>query len=201
MDIKQVLHFWFGPKITVKTPKNQARLWWSKQPEVDQRIRQKFEVGLQNLMSGKHKDWLQTAQGRLAAIIVLDQFSRNIYRDTCQAFTQDSLALTWCLEGMERQQDLELAPIQRVFFYLPLEHSEELAMQNLSCQKFAELLDDSIKIQGVSRDGDFEEFYRYAESHRDVIKKFGRYPHRNRILGRMDTEEETKYLNTPGSGF
>ena len=138
MDIEQVLQFWFGERINSATPSAQANLWWRKQPEVDQQIREDFADGLRDLAEGKYRDWLHSARGRLAAIIVLDQFSRNMYRDRPEAFAQDKLALDWCLEGLEDNIDLQLEPIERVFFYLPLEHSEDLQMQDLSCRKFAE---------------------------------------------------------------
>jgi len=201
MEIQQVLQFWFGPSINSTTASTQASLWWRKQPEVDQQIREDFADGLRGLKQGEYSDWLQTVSGRLAAIIVLDQFSRNMYRDTAQAFAQDELALRWCLEGLEDSIDLQLEPVERVFFYLPLEHSEDMQMQDLSCRKFAELLDDNINTDSSPSDGTYEGFYRYAERHRDVIQKFGRFPHRNKILGRVSPEMEQEYLDTPGSGF
>ena len=201
MDIQQVLQFWFGVTVGPETPSKQAELWWSKQREIDLQIRQKFADGLQALVRGEYSDWLQTASGRLAAIIVLDQFSRNIYRDTPQAFAQDSQALAWCLEGIDKQQDMQLEPVERVFFYLPLEHAEDMEMQDLSCRKFSDLLDHNINYQVTPSDGTYEGFYRFAERHRDVIQKFGRFPHRNKILGRTSSEQEEVYLNTPGSGF
>ncbi|MGB2002542.1 MAG: DUF924 family protein, partial [Porticoccaceae bacterium] len=153
------------------------------------------------LTRGKYRDWLQTARGRLAAIIVLDQFSRNMYRDKPQAFAQDALALQWCLEGLKTEIDLQLEPIERVFFYLPLEHSEDLQMQDLACRKFAELLDQVTLLGAESNGNTYEGFYQFAERHRQVIQKFGRFPHRNRILGRVNSEAEQQYLDTPGSGF
>ena len=201
MNIQQVLTFWFGETISADTPSAQAKLWWSKQPTIDQQIREDFEDGLQALVAGEHQDWLETASGRLAAIIVLDQLSRNMYRDTPQAFAQDELALKLCLQGLEKNIDLQLELLERVFFYLPLEHSEDPDIQDLSSRKFADLLDDNINTDPLPSDGTYEGFYRYAESHRDVIQKFGRFPHRNKILGRANTELEQEYLDTPGSGF
>jgi uncharacterized protein (DUF924 family) len=111
MDIEQVLQFWFGERINSATPSAKANLWWRKQPEVDQQIREDFADGLRDLAEGKYRDWLHSARGRLAAIIVLDQFSRNMYRDRPEAFAQDKLALGWCLEGLEDNIDLQLEPI------------------------------------------------------------------------------------------
>lgn len=201
MEIEQVLQFWFGQSINNATASTQAHLWWRKRPEVDQQIREDFEDGLRGLVQGEYGDWLHTARGRLAAIIVLDQFSRNMYRDKPQAFAQDALALQWCLEGLEEKVDLQLEPIERVFFYLPLEHSEELRMQDLACHKFADLLDQVSATETASSDNTYQDFYQFAERHRDVIQQFGRFPHRNGILGRPSTKAEQQYLDTPGSGF
>lgn len=201
MEIEQVLQFWFGQSINNATASTQANLWWRKRPEVDQQIREDFEDGLRGLVQGEYGDWLHTARGRLAAIIVLDQFSRNMYRDKPQAFAQDALALQWCLEGLEEKVDLQLEPIERVFFYLPLEHSEELRMQDLACHKFADLLDQVSATETASSDNTYQDFYQFAERHRDVIQQFGRFPHRNGILGRPSTKAEQQYLDTPGSGF
>jgi uncharacterized protein (DUF924 family) len=195
MEIQQVLEFWFGSTIDYDTPQKQAKLWWSKQKTIDQQIRRDFEDGLQALVDGDYLEWLQTARGRLAAIIVADQFSRNMYRDSPQAFAQDHVALKYCLDGLNNGQDLELKPIERTFFYLPLEHSEDLAMQDLSCRQFAQLLNDAPSSEA------FRGFSQFAERHREVIIQFGRFPHRNALLGRQSTEEERQYLNTPGSGF
>lgn len=199
MQIQQVLQFWFGQSINSATPSLQASLWWRKQPAVDQQIREDFADGLRDLTQGEYSEWLHTARGRLAAIIVLDQLSRNMYRDKPEAFAQDALALRWCLEGLEHKIDLQLEPIERVFFYLPLEHSENLHMQNLACRKFAELRDETTSAE--IGDDTYQGFYRFAERHREVIQQFGRFPHRNHILGRANTEMEQQYLDTPGSGF
>jgi uncharacterized protein (DUF924 family) len=201
MEIEQVLRFWFGRSINSATASTQAHLWWRKRPEVDQQIREDFADGLRDLTQGKHRDWLQTARGRLAAIIVLDQFSRNMYRDQPQAFAQDALALQYCLQGLEQQIDLQLAPIERVFFYLPLEHAEDLQMQHLACRKFAELRDQVSQSETAPGDNTYQGFYEFAERHRQVIQQFGRFPHRNKILGRANSEAEQHYLDTPGSGF
>ena len=201
MEIEQVLQFWFGQSINNATASIQAHLWWRKRPEVDQQIREEFADGLRDLIQGEYREWLQTARGRLAAIIVLDQFSRNMYRDKPQAFAQDDLALKWCLEGLEGKVDLQLEPIERVFFYLPLEHSEDPQMQDLACRQFADLLDQVSATETASSDNTYQDFYQFAERHRDVIQQFGRFPHRNGILGRPSTKAEQQYLDTPGSGF
>jgi uncharacterized protein (DUF924 family) len=198
MEIEQVIEFWFGEDLSdPKLAARQSPLWWRKHPQTDALIRQKFADGLQMLVSGDYQHWLESPRGRLAAIIVLDQFSRNMYRDTARAFAQDALALSWCLQGLTLEQDLELPFICRVFFYLPLEHSESTEMQDLSVKKFTELA----QLVGRKEGDTFLRFVDFAHRHRSVIRQFGRYPHRNAILGRESTAAEQRYLDQPGSGF
>ena len=198
MEIEQVIEFWFGTDINdPNLAKRQSPIWWKKNAQNDALIRQKFADGLQGLVKGDYDHWLESPMGRLAAIIVADQFSRNMYRDTARAFTQDDLALGWCLDGIGLHQDIELPYICRVFFYMPLEHAESLAMQNLSVEKFSELA----ALAGPKSGDTFLGFEDFAERHRAVIQQFGRYPHRNSILGRDSNAAEQAYLDQPGSGF
>ena len=198
MEIEQVIEFWFGSDLNDPSlAKRQTPLWWQKNSQTDALIRQKFADGLQGLVSGDYDHWLESPRGRLAAIIVADQFSRNMYRNTARAFAQDELALGWCLDGMASKQDIELPYIGRVFFYMPLEHAESREMQELSVKKFSELAE----LAGVENSGTFMGFVDFAERHRQVVKQFGRYPHRNSILKRDNTAAEQVYLDQPGSGF
>ena len=198
MEIEQVIEFWFGSDINDPAlAKKQSPLWWKKSPQTDSQIRETFAAGLQGLVSGDYNHWLESPRGRLAAIIVADQFSRNMYRDSPRAFSQDALALNWCLEGIAAGHDLQLPLICRVFFYMPLEHAESLEMQDLSLEKFTELAK-------LAPEGDretFNGFVDFARRHRDVIVSFGRYPHRNSILNRQSSDAEQAYLDKPGSGF
>ena len=198
MEIEQVIEFWFGTDINdPNLAKRQSPTWWQKNSQTDALIRQKFADGLQGLIEGDYDHWLDSPMGRLAAIIVADQFSRNMYRDTARAFAQDELALGWCLDGIGMHQDVKLPCICRVFFYMPLEHAESLAMQDLSVKKFSELA----QLAGSRNDDTFLGFEDFAERHRAVIQQFGRYPHRNKILGRDSNAAEQIYLDQPGSGF
>jgi uncharacterized protein (DUF924 family) len=133
----------------------------------------------------------------LALIILTDQFPRNIYRDTARAFSCDSKALTWCLEGVHGRSDRELRPIERVFFYLPLEHAESREHQAKSVECFSELA-ASVPMEQRST---FEEYLDFAMRHRDIIDRFGRFPHRNNILRRESTPEELAFLTQSGSFF
>jgi uncharacterized protein (DUF924 family) len=193
-----ILDFWFGstPDDTVAT-KERADLWWSKNTATDDEIRRRFEIYVILAVSEQLKDWLSSPRGRLALIILTDQFPRNIYRDTARAFSCDEKALTWCIEGLEKKVDRQLRPIERVFFYLPLEHAEHLVHQDLSVKCFSELaVDITAQQQNI-----FEEYLNYAIRHREIIERFGRFPHRNEVLGRESTPEELAFLSEPRSSF
>lgn len=193
-----VLHHWFGDaKNDVNCANEKSALWWGKVAEVDVEIGQRFEPILQLLVNGGNRYWLQFAESRLAAIITLDQFSRNIYRDTPTAFAADQLALNWCLSGIEAGLDKQLRPVERVFFYMPMEHAEDLGVQHRCVWHFQQLME----VVPEGHQETFSGFLDFAESHAAVIEKFGRFPHRNAILGRESTPEELDYLAQPGSGF
>ncbi|MCV6606093.1 MAG: DUF924 domain-containing protein [Porticoccaceae bacterium] len=196
-DYQRVLDFWFGDGSDADVASGQSPLWWGKNPDTDRQIKKEFEGDLQALADGELQQWLATPQGRLAAIIVLDQFSRNMYRDSGQSFAQDNLALTLCLEGMDSGADKKLSNIQRVFFYMPLEHAESMEMQNLSVATFEQLRDQTPPENKKL----FSGFVGFAEKHRIIIERFGRYPHRNKLLGRESTVKEVEFLKQPGSSF
>jgi uncharacterized protein (DUF924 family) len=196
--IEAVLEFWFGtnPDDAV-VAKEKSALWWSKNPQMDDEIRQRFETLVKKADAGELADWQATAQGRLALILLTDQFPRSIYRDAAKAFAYDAKALAWCQDGLQQGLDRKLRPIERVFFYLPLEHSEELDHQEQAVKQFRELLDQA----GTEQKEVFAEYLKFAISHRDIIARFRRFPHRNKILGRESTPEELAFLNRPGSSF
>lgn len=198
MNVGGILDFWFGadPDDAIVV-KKQAMLWWSKNRESDDEIRQRFEDAVRSAAAGELNEWLATARGRLALIILTDQFPRNMYRDTARAFSCDSKALAWCLEGLNGRVDRELRPIERVFFYLPLEHAESRERQAKSVQCFSELA-ASVPIDQKNI---FEEYLGFAIRHRDIVERFGRFPHRNDLLGRRSTPEELAFLTEPGSSF
>jgi uncharacterized protein (DUF924 family) len=206
MEAQTVLDYWFGedvtdgsvpPRSAQEIAKQQSKFWWSKNTTIDTDIHQRFEPVLKALLTGNYRSWFSTPQGRLAAIIVLDQFSRNMYRENAQAFTQDSLALSWTLEGIRQGDDKKLTPLQRVFFYLPLEHCEQLNMQNLAIEKFSQLVADAPTSFSELANG----FLNYAHQHQEVIARFGRFPHRNALLNRISSAQEDEYLAQPEAGF
>lgn len=193
-----VLEFWFGTETDDKLiAKSQGPLWWRKKPEVDRMIEDRFGATLQLAADGGLADWLQHPQGRLALILVTDQFPRNMYRDTPQAFEYDHLARQWCRAGLADGSHLRLRPVQRMFFYLPLEHSEFLEDQRQSLHLYTQLVDSL----PPDRRGDFAGYLDFARRHYDIVARFGRFPHRNRILERESSEAELAFLTERGSSF
>ncbi len=193
-----IIHFWFGDSTDdASVAHRQAALWWSKNPAVDAQIRERFEATLLAAAAGSLDAWAESATGRLALILLTDQMTRNMYRDTSQAFAFDALALHWCKSGLELRMDLQLRPIQRVFFYLPLEHSESREDQRLSVQLFGELA-ASVTPELKSM---FAGYLDFAQRHQAIIERFDRFPHRNTLLNRVSSTEELAFLQQPGSGF
>lgn len=196
--IRQVHAFWFGPLGKDDLPrKDRSRLWFRADRKSDDLIRQRFGPLLDRAARGELKDWAQTAQGRLALILLCDQFSRNMYRGTADAFAHDEMALSLCTEGIERGHDRELKPIERAFFYMPMEHCEDLSMQDRCVQSYEQLLKD-VPPATASR---LRSFMQHAYNHRDIIRRFGRFPHRNRVLGRRSTDAEIDFLRTRKATF
>ncbi len=181
-----VLDFWFAGS---NTPRAE---WFKKDAAFDALIEARFATLVEHALAGGLAAWAQRPNDALAQVIVLDQFTRNIFRDTPRAFAGDALALAAAQALVARGDDLALPPLQRVFAYLPFEHAEDRAMQHESLRLFAALaaVDASL--------ADFEDF---ARRHAEVIERFGRFPHRNAVLGRESTAEETKFLQQPGSRF
>ncbi len=178
------------------SPKNKPSFGGRKIARPTTRCGGASKTAVRSAATGELNEWLATARGRLALIILTDQFPRNIYRDTARAFSCDSKALAWCLEGLHGRSDRELRPIERVFFYLPLEHAESREHQAKSVECFTELA-ASVPMEQRST---FEEYLDFAMRHRDIIDRFGRFPHRNNILRRESTAEELAFLTQSGSG-
>ncbi|MAN45479.1 MAG: DUF924 domain-containing protein [Alphaproteobacteria bacterium] len=194
-----VLTYWIGEtRESADAIEEKHKLWFGKSDETDEEIRTRFLPLLEEMSHLPFADdWAeQGPRQRLATIIVLDQFSRNIFRGNERAFDQDSLALRYCLDGLAYGQDQGLSETERVFFYLPLEHSEKMADQERSVALFTKLAEEARE--------PFKEFAKstldYAEAHKKVIEQFGRFPHRNKALGRESTEEEKEWL-AEGGGF
>ncbi len=195
---EEILNFWFG---TLESdgdfPEQQEKVWFKKSEATDQILREKFERDLQSAIRRELDDWTSTPRGRLALIILLDQFSRNIYRGTPQSFAQDKQALELCLQGIEHNVDRKLRPIERLFFYLPMEHAEDVEIQRQCVKAIKALSEDVVP----SLKQKFIGYIDYAVQHCEIIERFGRFPHRNKILARGSTEEELEFLEKPGSSF
>ena len=179
MTPDHILHFWFEELA--------PRDWWAKDEAIDRTIARRFGATLDAAAAGELFGWRRDARGRLAEIIVLDQFSRQVHRDTALAFARDGMALVLAQEALGAGADRVLAADQRAFLYLPFMHSESRAIQAVSVRLFEQ--------PGL------EQNLRFAIAHRDIVERFGRYPHRNRILGRESTAEELEFLRQPGSSF
>lgn len=176
---KDVLTFWFEEL----TPAD----WFSRSDELDSCIQQRFGGLLIQAAQSELFDWRDSAEGRLAEIIVLDQFSRNVYRDTAQAFSADPLALGLAQEAIAQGCDQQLTAIQRSFLYMPFMHSESLKIHQQAVTLF--------ESNGLEGNVEFE------HKHKVIIERFGRYPHRNDVLGRPSTAEEIEFLTQPNSRF
>jgi uncharacterized protein (DUF924 family) len=202
METPDTIHqFWFGTDSDdARVAEEKSHLWWMKNPQTDREIRARFLGTLEQAARSELRAWLESARGRLALILLTDQFPRNIFRDTPRAFEFDHLARNWCVEGLDAGVDAGLRPIERVFFCLPLEHSESAADQERAVSLFQALHDEVAETDEAHR-STFAGFLDYAHRHREVIARFGRFPHRNRILGRASTAEEAAFLLQPGSSF
>ena len=195
--VKKILSFWFGELKARDDVGKQAELWWKKKLDIDIYIRDNFEEHLKKAKKGEYDDWLNAPKSTLAFIILLDQFSRHIYRNTPEAFAADTMALDWAKRGMAFQYDKELTLFERTFFYMPFEHTEDLSAQERSVVLFYELYQKSSPKQRET----LKNYHIHAQQHRDIIKRFGRFPHRNEILGRVTSEEEKIFLAGPNSRF
>ena len=193
-----LLGFWFGddPDDTA-VAKNKAELWWDHRAETDELLQARFGAAASSAAAGILDHWTGSPRGRLALILLLDQLPRAIHRATPAAFAQDAKARGVAEQGLESGADRLLRPIERLFFYLPFEHSEDLANQDRSVEFYREL----VTTVPTGHRETFAAFVDFAVKHRDVIKQFGRFPHRNLILGRESTPEEKAFLEQPGSSF
>jgi uncharacterized protein (DUF924 family) len=181
-----VLDFWFAGGAAPRAE------WFKKDTTFDARIATRFGPLVEHALAGGLAAWAHQPNDALAQVIVLDQFTRNIFRDTPRAFAGDALALAAARAMVARGDDLALPPLRRLFAYLPFEHAEDRALQHESQRLFAAL---------TLADASLADFADYARRHAEVIERFGRFPHRNAIVGRENTSEETQFLQQPGSRF
>ena len=196
--IDAILNFWFMEQ-ALSAPQIDQRMdtWFGEDAAFDEQISAEFSDDVEKASNGELDHWADDPRGRLALILLLDQFRRNIYRSTAEAFSKDAAALKLCLEGAMQQSDKGLAPIERAFFYMPLQHAESRRIQEKSCELFNKLAE---AVSPTYRET-FATIAQFAELHRDIIDRFGRFPHRNEVLGRTNTPEEDEYLGGDSPDF
>lgn len=189
--VSDVLDFWFAPPGGAEHNRTRA-VWFKKDDAFDAAIGSRFGALIEQALSGALAPWTATTDGTLAAIIVLDQFTRNAFRNTPRSFAGDAQALTLARKLVASGADRTLPGVRRLFVYLPFEHAEDLATQEECLRLFASLAQDEPPLADLLT---------WAERHHAVIARFGRFPHRNAILGRTSTPEEEAFLREPGSSF
>jgi len=196
-DFSHILKFWFGRiEETIVPTENRARIWFGESPEVDAEIKSRFNSELEKATHGDYLSWEADSHGQLALIIVLDQFSRHIHRGDSKAFEQDDYALSICQRGIEHHMDHDLTLMERVFYYFPLLHAEHLQYQEEGIRCYEMLVELAFPETRII----YESFFKFANHHYNIIRRFGRFPQRNEILGRESTPEELKYLEEFNSG-
>jgi uncharacterized protein (DUF924 family) len=196
-----VFDFWFepGPGQPADAPR---REWFQKDDAFDRQIALRFGALIALALDGGLTEWdAEGAPSRLARILLLDQFTRNVHRGTPLAFAGDALALAAARHMVDSGQDLALPPLQRAFVYLPFEHAEDMAMQERAVALYTRMDNDERATAPAATAKGIAGMLDYALRHREVIRRFGRFPHRNAILGRASTADEEAYLRQPGSGF
>ncbi len=192
---EDVLRFWLGPPGS--SPLENATKWYMKDEGFDREIEARFGAALEHGAEGALDGWKTSPRGRIALVILLDQFSRNVYRNQPRAFAQDSRARSIALEAIAAGDEASLTVVERTFLYMPLEHAEDVELQRQCVSKFERLRDDAPpELRKFAESG-----LDYARRHADIIERFGRFPHRNVILGRTSTPDEIEFLKQPGSSF
>lgn len=196
--IESVLSFWFEQKeLTAPQIDGRMDIWFGEDPVFDEEIRARFANEIEQALEGQLDHWAKSPHGRLALILVLDQFRRNVYRGTADAYAGDKKALKLCVEGAMEKIDKGLTPIQRVFFYMPLQHAESRKVQSKSVAIYDRLAEAVSPTYAET----FLTIAQFAELHRDIVEQFGRFPHRNKLFDRQNTPEEEEYLAGDAPSF
>lgn len=196
-EAADVLDFWFGDFDDPENVKRRRELWFASKRAQDRDIRERFGGLHERAQGGELDAWVEQPQTALALVVLLDQFTRNLYRGTARAFTNDARALELARAGIDRGFDRSLHVVQRAFFYMPFQHSENRDDQAQSVALFEALLRDSpAPFKPFAEDS-----REYAVLHKEIIERFGRFPHRNELLGRRASEQEKRYLEQGGQRF
>lgn len=193
---EDVIRFWFGEP--GEPPLARAETWWKKDDAFDRAIKERFQETLERGVRGELRDWEDTPRGRLALIVVYDQFSRNMFRGTARSFAQDPLARAVAEKALAAGDEGVLRPVELGFVLMPFMHAEELALQQKCLDGFVRMRDKATHDEVRT---DAEKSVKYARMHMAIIERFGRFPHRNEMLGRPTTKEEAEFLKQPDSSF
>ena len=189
--IDAILAFWFKePNLSAPKIDQRMDVWFGEDAVFDHEVKKEFADDVEMASEGNLGHWADEPKGRLALILLLDQFRRNIYRGTADAFALDHVAVKLCVQGIVEKKNKGLTPIQQAFFYMPLQHSESAKVQAKSVEIYNRLAG---AVSPTFRET-FETIAQFAELHHDIIARFGRFPHRNKLLGRPNTTEENEYL-------
>lgn len=192
-----VLEFWFGDRDDPENVKRRRKLWFTSTPDQDREIRERFGMLHEKAQAGDLDGWAEAPKTALALIVLLDQFTRSLYRGRGAAFVNDARSLALASAAVERGFDRMLHPVERAFLYMPFQHSENPDDQERSMRLYRALLDECpLSLRAFARDS-----YEHAALHRDIVERFGRFPHRNELLGRSSTEAERRYLEDGGHRF
>lgn len=195
----EILEFWFGDtRRDINTVSEWMPFWFGSGSDLDEPIRKRFAADVREAIAGGKEQWASSPNGCLATILLLDQFPRNIYRGTPQAFANDDKALALAQSGIINRLDGKLGPVEMAFFYMPMQHAENLAVQMQSVALYEALAES---VPDMTKDIFNKGFAHYARLHRDIVLRFGRFPHRNKILGRESTPEEKDYLASDAPTF
>ncbi len=194
--INEIIDFWFegvGDVQVINKNASPYNKWFKEDPKLDQIIKEKYEGDLVKAGRGEYREWENSAKGRLALILMFDQFARNMYRHKAGGYAYDHLAVKLALQSIEDGKDKELQLIERHFLYIPLMHSEDIKCQELSVKYYQELIDGCQKInpQNVSY---YKYAFGFAKGHHDMVKRYGRFPYRNIALNRVSTPDELAFL-------
>ena len=188
---QDVLDFWFGAPGSAEHG-SQLKAWFVKDAAFDRQVAERFGATIERALRGELDAWAATPEGALARIVVLDQLTRNAFRGAPRAYAGDAQALAAASALVGSRRDELLSPLERAFAYLPFEHAEGMAMQDEAVRLFTRLVTAAPELQSMLH---------YARKHREAIERFGRFPHRNAILGRRSTAEEQDFIDTPGTAF
>ncbi|MFT4702382.1 MAG: hypothetical protein ACI81R_000066 [Bradymonadia bacterium] len=197
---QEILTYWYGPRDSPEYPRKQFGVWFGHDPAVDVDLTERFGETLRDAAAALDDGsaWTVSREGRLARILLFDQLSRNIYRGKAQMYGMDVEALDLAIEGIWLGEDSDALAMEAMFLYMPLMHAESIAIQRWCVRLFAALLE---KVRGSADEKTIAGNVAYAIQHRDIVEKFGRFPHRNILLQRETTAAEARFLMTPGSSF